>query len=145
MKAITIWQPWASLISMGAKPYEFRRWAAPKSIVGQRIAIHAGARKMKRDEIQELLLSKQGTALDEDIARPYLEKVLTAPGSAPLSAVVCTAVLGRPRRATALFGGADSNRVDHHVWAWPLTEIEPCPPYPARGAQGFWDWSEADV
>ena len=27
MKALTIWQPWASLIMVGAKPYEFR----PKS------------------------------------------------------------------------------------------------------------------
>lgn len=24
MRAITIWQPWASLILVGAKPYEFR-------------------------------------------------------------------------------------------------------------------------
>lgn len=26
MKALTVWQPWASLIIMGAKPYEFRKW-----------------------------------------------------------------------------------------------------------------------
>ena len=24
MKGLTIWQPWASLIMIGAKPYEFR-------------------------------------------------------------------------------------------------------------------------
>jgi len=24
MKALTIWQPWASLIMIGAKPFEFR-------------------------------------------------------------------------------------------------------------------------
>jgi hypothetical protein len=27
MKALTIYQPWASLVMIGAKPYEFRRWA----------------------------------------------------------------------------------------------------------------------
>src|SRR4051812_29168039 len=25
-KALTIWQPWATLIVLGAKPHEFRRW-----------------------------------------------------------------------------------------------------------------------
>jgi len=28
MKALTIWQPWASLIMAGYKPYEFRGWPA---------------------------------------------------------------------------------------------------------------------
>ncbi len=27
MKAITLWQPWASLIAIGAKQYETRSWA----------------------------------------------------------------------------------------------------------------------
>ena len=27
MKAITLWQPWASLIACGAKKYETRSWA----------------------------------------------------------------------------------------------------------------------
>ena len=48
MKALTIWQPWASLIAMGAKPYEFRGWKPPKSLIGQRLAIHAGARPVKK-------------------------------------------------------------------------------------------------
>lgn len=46
MRALTVWQPWASLIAVGAKPYEFRSWPAPAWIVGQRIAIHAGVRKL---------------------------------------------------------------------------------------------------
>ena len=29
MRALTIWQPWASLIIIGAKPFEWRRWRAP--------------------------------------------------------------------------------------------------------------------
>lgn len=40
MKAITIWQPWASLIACGAKQYETRSWAT--SYRGL-IAIHAAA------------------------------------------------------------------------------------------------------
>src|SRR5690348_14114849 len=43
-KALTIWQPWASLIMMGAKPYEFRRWNfADKphlaGLIGSRVVI----------------------------------------------------------------------------------------------------------
>jgi hypothetical protein len=31
MKALTIWQPWATLIMIGAKPHEFRgQWIWPE-------------------------------------------------------------------------------------------------------------------
>ena len=63
MKALTIWQPWASLIMAGAKPYEFRGWRAPRSIIGQRIVIHAAARKVDRVEVFNLYnLQKQARA-----------------------------------------------------------------------------------
>lgn len=39
MKALTIWQPWASLIMIGAKPYEFRSWQPPAWLIGKRRAI----------------------------------------------------------------------------------------------------------
>jgi len=42
MKAITIKQPWATLIASGVKGVENRTWPVPKTIRGQRIAIHAG-------------------------------------------------------------------------------------------------------
>jgi hypothetical protein len=38
MKAITIWQPWASLIAIGAKQYETRSW---ETKYRGPIAIHA--------------------------------------------------------------------------------------------------------
>ena len=41
MKAITIWQPWASLIACGAKKFETRSW---KTDYRGPIAIHAAAR-----------------------------------------------------------------------------------------------------
>lgn len=77
MIALTIWQPWASLIVVGAKPYEFRGWVAPRSARGKRIAIHAGARKVKRDEIADLILRLQGetpwtTGLRASVALPLL-------------------------------------------------------------------------
>ncbi|HYC63512.1 MAG TPA: hypothetical protein VEC14_02180, partial [Reyranellaceae bacterium] len=76
-------------------------------------------------------------------AQDLLGRVSNAPGILPLSSVLCTAVLGAPRKASVLFGRdmADSDRIDHSIWAWPLNDLQPVEPFvPARGAQGFWDW-----
>lgn len=51
MKAISLWQPWTSLIACGAKPYETRDWAPPASLIGQPIAIQA-AKKINEDAAQ---------------------------------------------------------------------------------------------
>jgi hypothetical protein len=42
VKALPLWQPWASLVALvGAKRVETRHWPAPPRLIGQRIAIHA--------------------------------------------------------------------------------------------------------
>lgn len=41
MKAITLWQPWAMFVAVGWKSIETRTHQRFKSLVGQRIAIHA--------------------------------------------------------------------------------------------------------
>ena len=50
MRALTLHQPWASLIALGHKTTETRSWPAPESLVGSRIAIHAARRRPRRDE-----------------------------------------------------------------------------------------------
>ncbi len=50
MRALTLHQPWASLIALGHKTTETRSWPAPKMLVGSRIAIHAAKRRSRRDE-----------------------------------------------------------------------------------------------
>lgn len=153
MKALTVWQPWATLIAIGAKPYEFRGWKPPRSIIGQRIAIHAGARPVKRAEVTELLvrLTLEGDetpCLDGTLARPLLERVRHGL-ELPLSHVLCTAIVGAPKRGdvcAAEFGataGNDSDRDGTFNWGWPMLDIVPMtPPEPARGAQGLWDWRD---
>jgi hypothetical protein len=148
MKALTIWQPWASLIIAGAKPVEWRGWPAPRWIVGQRIAIHAGARAAKPDEIADIIerIDDAESSLVGSIARPLLASVHTK--SWPLSSVLGTAIIGKPIPVLDWLrehapGFLDSDRIDHSKFAWPLSEIEKFePPIPGRGAQGFWDWSE---
>jgi hypothetical protein len=39
---LTLWEPWATLIAVGAKTIETRSWAAPPGLIGERIGIHAG-------------------------------------------------------------------------------------------------------
>ena len=150
LPALTIWQPWASLIVAGCKPYEFRTWPASRHLWGQRIAIHAAARPVRKAEVAEWLLRLRGpdagsTAL---IREPAVEEKVT--GLLPLGVVLGTALLGEPRRGSEIveeFGGPPSNpaREQHSDWGWPLTDIEPFnEPVPARGAQGFWMWERAD-
>ncbi|MCY4428902.1 MAG: ASCH domain-containing protein [Rhodospirillales bacterium] len=42
MRAITLHEPWATMIADGTKTYETRHWAPPSTLYGRRIAIHAG-------------------------------------------------------------------------------------------------------
>jgi len=151
MYALTLWQPWATLVVEGVKPFEFRRWPAPKWIWGQRIAIHAGARPVKRREVDDLIASIRieqgwGTALDPEPALDILLRIQARLDLLPRSAVLGTAVIGRPVPASEavrqVYGEnfrGDSNRIDHQVFGWPMTDIVRFEPsVPATGAQGFW-------
>ena len=156
MKALTIWQPWASLVMIGAKPYEFRRWNfADKphlaKLIGRRITVHAGARPARPSELEDVLarINEGESALNADIARPFIVELLAARrrkevGGAPLAAALGTAILGEPRSCMELFRDviADSDRIDEHMYGWPLSDVQPFPePIPANGAQGFWNYT----
>lgn len=168
MKALTIWQPWASLIMAGAKPYEFRGWRAPRSLIGQRIVIHASARKIDRKDAWEMYQVLTHRDRDEDFVRWAAEtclvpeKAIPVLGMAwrpavplafrlPLAAGLGTAILGEPRNGIEIaeeFGvprANDSDRDEHANWGWPLTDIEVWDePIPMKGRQGFWNWPEPE-
>lgn len=149
MKALTIWQPWASLIMAGYKPYEFRGWPAPGYVVGQRIVIHAGTRAMKKTEvagiIDQLASGEFAGGMKVD-ATPFLEDVLMDRRRLPLSAALGTVLLGEPKQSYELWpdqfqGMSDSDRAEVSNWAWPVTEIQRFEPVvPIKGHQGFWNW-----
>lgn len=44
MKAISLHQPWASLVMQGVKRLETRSWAPPASLEGRRVLVHAAKR-----------------------------------------------------------------------------------------------------
>jgi hypothetical protein len=102
MKAISLWQPWASLIACSAKPFETRSWAPPRGMIGQTIAIHA-AKKIDKGAIDfaEALMYGQ-----YDHHRGLAERIEATWGdcpdemmgtfgmaSMPIGCVVCTATL----------------------------------------------------
>jgi hypothetical protein len=154
VKAITIWQPWATLIMIGAKPHEFRGYPAPGFVRGKRIVIHAGARPTKPAEVEDLLRridaeaagtgrDDDRTCLDLDKARELLLRVRASfkYRLLPTSMALGTALLGEPIQSCDLFkmNVADSDRGAFN-WAWPLTDIKHFePPIAMRGAQGFFN------
>jgi hypothetical protein len=162
MPAMSLYQPYASLIAAGAKRYETRDFAPPQRLLGKRIAIHAAKRVPRRGELGEDVEAAIGGALGRDdwFGRDGL----------PLGAVVCTAVLDMACRVastpdtrwwaqvdrictrqspepyatyncgiqTDLFGDYSIGR-----WCWELMNVQVLPdPIPARGRQMIgWPWS----
>ena len=88
MRAITVIQPWASLIGDGHKTSETRSWGPPNSLKGQRIAIHAGKNREDLDAFPDIY--GDGKQL-------------------PLGSIVCTAQLVGAIRV------AQSRRVGEHI------------------------------
>lgn len=145
MKALTIWQPWASLIMMGAKPYEFRSWPAPKWIVGKRIAIHAAVKCMASDELDDIIADLESSwgsnwgLGDPKAALDFMKRMRDDRSIARRQAVLGTALVGEPIRCTVLF--PNDRDVDPDKWGWPMLEIDVfAEPIPVKGQQGFWNW-----
>ena len=69
MKAITLWQPHASLIASNAKPYETRTWSPPDSMIGKRIAIHAAKRKITGFEYSIYCKYREQQDIDKEIRK----------------------------------------------------------------------------
>lgn len=147
MKAKTLWQPWASLVACGAKPFETRSYPPPPGMIGKRFAIHAAARPIfpitrdmedtTRIAIYNALYQRMGMLMFDDL---------------PLGAVVCTAVLAEAaqvdRRGTFRFPSGDGAFVEPDRfgdyspgrWVWRLADvIKLTPPVQWKGRQGWFD------
>lgn len=68
MKAITLWQPYASLVAVGAKTIETRSWPAPASLIGERLLIHAAKvvpDPVLSESMRDLLTDDRDLAFDD--------------------------------------------------------------------------------
>lgn len=146
MKAITIWQPWASLLVSGRKQYETRSWA---TAYRGPIAIHAAKRPVRRTI--DALVADRGdgwTTLD------YFESLFMHPGELDqlsTGAIVGTAILTRCNLITEAFVAKLTTQEralgDFSLgrYAWEFQKMVPVdPPVPAKGMQGLWEWNGGD-
>jgi len=148
--AITLWQPWASLLACGAKKYETRSW--PIKYRGP-IAIHAAAKKPSSiwgiiegiiDEVRAAL----GIADPDDLPRGAIIAVGELVGChrivepAKIEGMISTGKMITPEFPVSVYG----NEYYFGDWtpgryAWEFAKIKMLPePIPAKGAQGLWKW-----
>ena len=135
MKAITLHEPWASLIRFRRKQVETRGWPAPQSLIGRQIAIHAGKRAdwdlAERWDVpcapgHVVAIARLQWSLQVRAYSPAYDGGVNA---------VCSTTQGDVGVATDEYGDFSVGR-----WLWVLTDIVPLdPPLPAVGHQGFWD------
>lgn len=129
--AVTLWQPWACLIEIGVKPYETRSQKPPQRLIGQRIAIHAAARKPRHLDLDQETFDAMSDAFGRCT---FLYDV-------PLGVIVCTAILSGAFPTHTVpndqFGDYRPGR-----WAWKLDDVRPIKPHiPAKGMQmKGWPW-----
>lgn len=128
MKALTLTQPWASLVALGHKRFETRSWST--NYRGE-LAIHAAAGypRWAREFTAELI---------EDKATPGLSAEL------PRGAVLCVVrLVGIHRTQDLKPTFLEESLGDWHpgrfAWALELVEVFD-QPLPARGALGLWEW-----
>lgn len=136
MKAISLWQPWASLVAHELKHFETRHW--PTNYRGT-LAIHAAKRKADFYE------------LNPTIIQSLLNVGYMKLSELPYGCIVCTVNLVdcepteevvkrtwfKEIAATELhFGDYSPGR-----FAWQLDTPIFMGDTPARGSQGFWEWT----
>lgn len=132
IKAISIWQPWASLIASGEKQYETRNWAT--SYRGL-LAIHA-AKRWTGEEFSSAMYLKHRCGVLPGFPDVPL----------PLGAVVAVARLANvvPVEMVIQHISATEHTLGNFQmgrYAWELEVVHVFDePVQATGAQGLWTW-----
>ncbi len=122
MKALSLWQPWASLMADGRKIIETRHWPAPQWLIGQEYAIHA-AKKVDRDSCIE-----------------FGYDFLTIPKGCVVSTHRLERCLRFDDNAWRDFGDKYGDfEMGRYGWFSPLLRKFD-QPIAATGHQGIWDW-----
>ena len=138
MKALTLHQPWASLIAEGHKTIETRSWRPPKDLIGQTIAIHAGKKLVRLKDPLWL------QAVDRCLGQNWSDNL---PSGAIIALVRLTEVNKTESLAfelkepEATFGDYSRGR-----WAWSLSDRRLLSEtIPTRGWLGFWSLGDKEL
>lgn len=129
--ALSIWQPWASLIAQGHKQYETRSWGT--NYRGE-ILICAARRVVAKEVYHHINWQ----------LRDVGERLTLEPKDFPLGVAVAIANLsGCFRTDYELQKSHISSKEiclgdwSHGRFVWKLTNVQPLQPFPVRGQQGI--------
>jgi activating signal cointegrator 1 len=134
--ALTLRQPWASLVALGAKRIETRSWRT--SYRGW-LAIHAGMTLSKAERLLCELEPFRSALLRDTALDPALPLAVQLPHGSIIAIVWLDACLPMetiewPHEPERSFGDYAPGR-----YAWYLSQVHRLPqPIPARGALGLW-------
>lgn len=127
MRALTLIQPWASLIADGRKTFETRGW--PTAYRGA-IAIHAG-KKLDAEYAVECGYRPEGLTRGAIIAVARL--VACIPAEQAERAIIDTMPAAQAEEELR-HGFYERGR-----WAWELADVIRVPAFPLLGQQGLWE------
>lgn len=150
MKALTLTQPWATLVAIGAKRIETRSW--PTNFRGQ-LAIHAA--KGFPGSAKDLCTSRVfcralgWPEAPNPLTQEWLDDNARRMRALPLGSVVATATMARCVETELIrgyvqpftdqeeaFGNYDPGRFGFLL----ENVIQLAAPIPAKGALGLWEW-----
>lgn len=143
MKAITIKQPWATLIALGLKQFETRSWQTKHR---GPIAIHAGKSVDKEAY--------------HDFANVLKAYEINSIQELPTGAVIALARLDECHRVTTIEFEEETNMpivnfecgslicgdeydygwYEKGRYAWQLSDVKPIDPVPVKGQLSLWTW-----
>lgn len=139
-KALSIWQPWASMITIGRKTIETRSW--PTRHRGP-LAIHA-ARRLEGDNITLILDSPAFDQLGRGYQHLLLDELTRS--RYPLGAIIAVCTLTDCARMEGQDTLPQPGTIEYCLgdytpgrYAWILEDVHPITPVACRGSQGLWD------
>lgn len=135
-KTITLWQPYATLIAIGAKKYETRSWHPGNRLQpGEVLMIHAAKRKLNKADI---------SLMASPLVKPLLDAAGYTADNLPLGVIVAAVrFVGAYPTDTINVSEAEAQIGNYNTgrYAWKLETIRvPDKPIPALGRQGIWYW-----
>ena len=139
--AISLWQPWATLVALGLKHYETRHWRCPERFIGCDVAIHSAKRwnsamaDFCRDPAITAALSQAGFE-----RRTYGKKCPSY--RLPLGQIVAVVRFGVCLPTTDVYPQPFEKLVGDYRpgrFAWPINSVRRLlNPIDEVGRQGFW-------
>lgn len=153
MKGLTLTEPWATMVAVGAKCFETRSWNTPYR---GPVAIHAakGLGGFKTHPAEKVSAAELRSRFVYACSQPPFASVLAehvlAPGDLPLGAIVAVCELTQTAPTEQVRGylhgleAAGAREIafgDYSPgrFAFELTDVRQVEPLECTGALGFWD------